>query len=147
MFQNLLLENKHLNPKIDVTTPCDKCNGDCCGSIPLKKKFVKDMFKKYNLNKIVGSFSKAKYTKSPIPEHFNFVNKEGNCVFKTVSGCLIYKDRPTICKAYGETSLVRCPYENLTEQPKDPKLKKELVIENQKRTHQKMVELYERLGV
>ena len=46
-----ILTNVELNPIRKVNLPCDKCDGDCCGMIPMSKSFLKDMWKKHNLVK------------------------------------------------------------------------------------------------
>jgi len=123
-----ILTNVELNPIRKVNLPCDKCDGDCCGMIPMSKSFLKDMWKKHNLVKKLGSIKKIKSVGTIMPGKTMFYIKENICVFKTDAGCSIYEDRPAICRVYGETNLVRCPYENLDEQPKDKSVKRELVV-------------------
>ena len=143
MSPDQMLLNPVLNPERKVSLPCDKCNGDCCGPIPLSNTFVKDMWEKHNLNKVIGSIKKVKATLTRIPDRQLYYYKDTNrCVFKTDKGCSIYEDRPSICKVYGETYLVRCPYENLDEQPVDETERKRLVILKDK----KQEELIEEFG-
>lgn len=115
-----LISNKEFNPERKVKLPCmneNSCNGDCCGAIPLKKEFVQSMWVKYKLSSLLGKFKHAKYTKSEVIGTRKYFNKDSMCIFHYNGKCLIYEDRPGICKAYGETHLVRCPYENLETQP------------------------------
>ncbi len=118
-----LLSNTGFNPIRKVKLPCENensCNGDCCGSIPLSKEFVETMWIKHKLTYILGKVKKATYIKSGIPNTRMYHNKNNMCIFQYNGKCLIYEDRPSICKAYGETHLVRCPYENLNKQPSEP---------------------------
>ena len=71
-----------------------------------------------------------------------FVNKnkfknlgfsENDCIFKKdpkKGGCLIYEDRPLVCRAYGKKHSLQCPYKGLSEQPKDEAKKKTLIMNN-----------------
>ena len=139
-----LILNKEFNPVREVSLPCDKkgsCNGDCCGNIPLTKEFIETMWKKYKLTSKLGKFKKAKYIKSQIPSTRMYHNKNNMCIFQYNGKCLIYNDRPGICKAYGETHLVRCPYENLDKQPSEPN-RSILVNENNKLREQMMLDTY-----
>lgn len=129
-------------------TPCNKCNGDCCGPVPFKFSELEAIFKKYykvpefkkrfkatsgsNISKklvkieslfgnvgdgdeglIISFQKKVDYLKNNI--------QPGSCIFKRdeeigTNHCMIYEDRPLICKAYGYTSCA-CPYAGLKEQP------------------------------
>ena len=56
-----------------------------------------------------------------------------DCIFKKDSktgGCLIYEDRPLVCRAYGKNYSLQCPYKGLSEQPKDEAKKKTLIMNN-----------------
>jgi Fe-S-cluster containining protein len=56
-----------------------------------------------------------------------------DCIFKRdpkTGGCLIYEDRPLVCRAYGKKYSLQCPYRGLEEQPKDEAKKKTLVMNN-----------------
>ena len=56
-----------------------------------------------------------------------------DCIFKKDSktgGCLIYEDRPLVCRAYGKKYSLQCPYKGLSEQPKDEAKKKTLIMNN-----------------
>ena len=58
---------------------------------------------------------------------------EIDCIFKKdpkTGGCLIYEDRPLVCRAYGKKYSLQCPYKGLSEQPKDEAKKKTLVMNN-----------------
>jgi len=127
---DIFLTSEAHNPTRKVSTPCDKCNGDCCGVIPLKEDFVKKMFVKYKLTPILGRVKKLKQNPKTIPGHKMYRNSDGMCIFKVNNRCAIYEDRPTICKCYGETTLVRCPYENLDEQPENLTERNRLVNNN-----------------
>ena len=56
-----------------------------------------------------------------------------DCIFKKdpkTGGCLIYEDRPLVCRAYGKKYSLQCPYKGLSEQPKDEAKKKTLIMKN-----------------
>ena len=56
-----------------------------------------------------------------------------DCIFKKdpkTGGCLIYEDRPLVCRAYGKKYSLQCPYKGLEEQPKDEAKKKTLIMNN-----------------
>ena len=56
-----------------------------------------------------------------------------DCIFKRdpkTGGCLIYEDRPLVCRAYGKKYSLQCPYKGLSEQPKDEAKKKTLIMNN-----------------
>ena len=58
---------------------------------------------------------------------------EIDCIFKKdpkTGGCLIYEDRPLVCRAYGKKYSLQCPYKGLSEQPKDEAKKKTLIMNN-----------------
>jgi len=133
--------NTELNPERKVALPCSNCNSDCCGSIPLTKEFVYSMWVKYKLNSLLGKFKHAKYTKSRIPNTRNYFNKASMCIFQYNGKCLIYEDRPILCRVYGESYLVRCPYENRVEQPDDIFTKNALILKNDRLRDQLMLEL------
>jgi Fe-S-cluster containining protein len=135
-----ILEDPDLNPKRIVHLPCNNCDGDCCGPIPLEHRFIKKMWKKYNLDESIGKLKLQKFTRTKIPKHFHYYKESiSHCIFKAsteTGGCLIYNDRPTICKSYGETDLVRCPYEGLEKQPNDKITRRNLVIANDEKRNQ-----------
>lgn len=138
-----MLLNPELNPERKVSLPCNTCNGDCCGPIPLSNSFIKKMWKKYKLNNVIGSIKKVNVMLTKIPDmHLYYYKNNNKCVFKTDKGCSIYHDRPSICKVYGDTYLVRCPYENMDKQPTDNDERKRLVLIKE----QKQEELIEEFG-
>ena len=125
--------------------PCSKCDGDCCGSVPFKFEELEVIFKKYSKvpefkkrfkadsrssvsKKLLNMIRPHKDDKSII---LTFKNKSEyiknnievtSCIFKRdeevgSNHCMIYEDRPLICRAYG-TKTCCCPYAGLEEQPK-----------------------------
>ncbi len=129
-FANDILLNPVFNPaKKDVKLPCSNCNGECCEPIPLKDEFVLKMYKKYNLGKILGEIGKQKFVLTPIPGTKNYHHEKylDVCLFKGEQGCMIYEDRPSVCRAYGQTELLNCAYEGLDKQPDSIAERKRLV--------------------
>lgn len=154
-FQEDFLRNEMKAP-LSVKLPCNACNADCCGPVPMTKEKTIEIFKKYSKNK---DFKK----RFPWPEkslHKNLVFKsikipdvlilgykyqndlkkiglkDDDCIFKKdkdTGGCLIYEDRPEICKSFGLISSLQCPYNGLDKQPDDLEERKRLVIEYQKK--------------
>ena len=99
--------------------PCNKCDGDCCGSTApftmseintIKKKYSK-LFKKYTYRQSNDSVDMYIIKKKGKP--FNIDDK---CVFYN-NGCSIYDIRPTICKDYGVKKYIQCPYNGLDSIP------------------------------
>ena len=144
-----LLEDELVNEHL----PCDKCDGDCCGPIPFNVQKLMFIFTKYEKDKKFNkrfpwnekSVKKNMTFNQAFPDDTNNVmvffkthghyiknglKGKGSCIFKDneiTGGCLIYEDRPIICKEYGRRKMLKCPYSNLQEQPKDEELKKSLV--------------------
>ena len=153
IFQDSFLKSEMQNP-LQVKLPCSSCNADCCGPVPMTKEKTIEIFKKYGKNK---DFKK----RFPWPEkslHKNLVFKsmsipgvlilgykhnsnlrkigfkEDDYIFKkdkNTGGCLIYEDRPEICKSFGLINSLQCPYNGLDKQPDDLEERKRLVIEYQ----------------
>lgn len=94
--------------------------------ISLKKNVRFRQFFQHNRDSIVIEFiDKNKVRKLGFSEM--------DCIFKKdpkTGGCLIYEDRPLVCRAYGKKYSLQCPYRGLSEQPKDEAKKKTLVMNN-----------------
>ena len=121
--------------------PCSKCDGDCCGPVEFSAEQLEYIFTKYSKEPEFKKRFKAssnskvssklllfyKMTNGIIPR-FKKTNqyvqagiKSDSCIFKKdeevgSNHCMIYEDRPLICKAYG-TKTICCPYQGLKEQP------------------------------
>lgn len=142
-----------LNSKdTDVSLPCNSCNGDCCGPVPFTEEDLTIIFNKYqkspkfrkrfpynntSLNKNIV-FQRVDEKIVPVFVKSNKYLKLGldklSCIFKdneTTGGCLIYEDRPIICRVYGKKELIPCPYAGLDKQPEDETIRKKLVVQNQ----------------
>lgn len=139
--QDKFLENEMKNP-LGVSLPCNNCSGDCCGPVPMTQEQHTEIFKKY-LNK--KEFKKRfPWPASTVGRHLvygnigipgalvlTFKNKahmkkigltDSDCVYKKdpiTGGCLIYEDRPVVCKAYGQVKSLQCPYAGLEAQLPD----------------------------
>lgn len=121
--------------------PCNKCDGDCCGPVEFDGEHLVSIFKKYSkepeFRKRFKANSKSNVSLSLLKlyrmnngilprfkknnQYLKAGIKVNSCIFKKdekigSNHCLIYEDRPLICKAYG-TKTICCPYSNLTEQP------------------------------
>lgn len=147
-----ILNDKVLNPDININIPCNKCDGDCCTAIPMKTTFVEEMFNKYNMGVIHGQFKDQQHIKELELGEFRYYHAFNNpdvCIFKDGSLCAIYEDRQDYCRSFGTTDLMRCPYEGLEEQPKDENVKRSLKHQCMISTSAKMEELaykYEQLN-
>lgn len=102
----------------DNILPCQDCNADCCGLIPMSKEFVSGMWSKYNLEPILGPIEELVYVKiettySDDEAPSGLYNGECKCVFSKNNNCLIYDDRPIVCSRYGMSELLPCPYANI----------------------------------
>jgi len=91
--------------KCDIVINKGLCKGDCCGCVPLPIK----TFEKYK------DLIQAKITETIETQHIDEVYKwteDCKCVFlhRVTFKCLIYKDRPSVCKSYGIIPELPCPY-------------------------------------
>ena len=144
--------------------PCSKCDGDCCGAIPIKIKDLNYIFEKYTSSKVPKKTKKkfqarfgsgrvisdkllsfnAIFGTAPKKEETVVVPKfqkasqylkigisKESCIFKRSEKvgdqhCMVYEDRPLICRAYGYKSCP-CPYDGLQEKPQVKEVKDQLV--------------------
>lgn len=133
-----LLSNKKFNPDREVYLPCQSCLGDCCNPIPMTNRKLREVWKKYSLTEKLGTLDKnlPEYDSTYDGVDYYTVGKNDVygrrvCVFKDSVGCnrcMIYEDRPDICRAFGETELLRCPYENLETAPQDVATRNSLLL-------------------
>lgn len=84
-----------------MTFKClDNCS-ECCGVVPIPK----DLWDKHkNKARIVEHFIEDKGDQTI----FNF-DKDFKCSFLVKGKCIIYEDRPKICKDYGLIEGLPCP--------------------------------------
>lgn len=158
-FLTGIIENEELG-----NLPCSKCDGDCCGAIPIKIKDLNYIFEKYTSSKVPKETKKefqARFGSGRVISDklltFNAIfgaatNKEEtvvvpkfqkvsqylkiglskeSCIFKRSeeigdNHCMVYEDRPLICRAYGYKSCP-CPYDGLQEKPQVKEFKDQLV--------------------
>lgn len=151
---------------ITENIPCNNCNGDCCGPVPFSPDEILNIFNKYlkvksfkkrfpwkesdfhkniiftqfypnDKTAVVATFKhKVSYRKNGLEPY--------SCIFKdneATGGCIIYEDRPTICREYGNRECLKCPYTGLDKQPENLDERKRLVIEGHKyRQNQTLIE-------
>ena len=82
----------------------DNC-GKCCGNVPIKKKIYEE-----NLLKVLTKVHKLYEL-----EHDEVlpITTDGKCLFLCKNKkCLIYKNRPEVCRLYGKIRELPCPYIN-----------------------------------
>lgn len=158
-FLTGIIENEELG-----NLPCSKCDGDCCGAIPIRVAELNHIFKKYTSSKVSKKIKREFQTRFGFGKvisakllTFNAIfgpaeNKEDtvvvpkfqkacqyvkiglskeSCIFKRSEKigdqhCMIYEDRPLICRAYGYKSCP-CPYDGLSEKPQVKEVKDQLV--------------------
>lgn len=90
------------------------CKADCCGAVPMSKSVVK---KNEHLAQI-----------QPIKVHqlsgddVYVETEDMRCVFlnRATHKCVIYDDRPTVCREYGQIADLPCPYVALNGRPRSP---------------------------
>lgn len=79
------------------------CSADCCGIVPIRL----DIYDKYKLlaEDNIVEIIQLKGTQYVI-------TKDMKCVFlnKQTNLCMIYEDRPNVCKFYGLIGDLQCPY-------------------------------------
>ena len=126
--QVLDIFNKYTNPKNCTLQQCRdfKKRFPYTSDTVLKKNIQFKQFFPNNKDAILVEFIDK-----------NKVRKLGfstiDCIFKKdpkTGGCLIYEDRPLVCRAYGKKYSLQCPYKGLSEQPKDEAKKKTLIMNN-----------------
>lgn len=141
--------DKTINPARKVKLPCNKCNGDCCGPVPLPKDQLDVIWSKYNFKDKFGDMNQYITRTVDVLGTPNITLSIGqSCLFKISEdkgGCMIYEDRPTICKVYGVTDLVRCPYEGLKKQPKNLSVRKQCVIKKDLKSLELQKEMIKRV--
>ena len=150
--------------EINENLPCDKCNGDCCGPVMFEINDLSRIFEKYSKRKAfkkrfpwnefsIGNHLELRQafpnTKTHVIATFKgnaYYRKRGldsgSCIFKDneeTGGCVIYEDRPLVCREYGKRECLRCPYSGLEEQPKDLDERKNLVIKGHTHRQQQLL--------
>lgn len=163
-LNDILINSEKTNEHL----PCNNCDGDCCGPVPFGKIEIIEIFNKYDDKKYPKFKKRFPWNERTIHKHVGFrqsyphnneiitpfFKKAGtyikggidknSCIFKDngiTGGCLIYEDRPVICKEYGLSKLLKCPYAGLKEQPKDEETKKSLVREGFQTRNQTLLEM------
>lgn len=98
----------HERNEVSQTFPCKiaqkerGCKADCCGCVPINKTVFeanKDKFQR----KIINLYE---FGEDVLP-----ITLDGSCVFVDENfDCLIYLQRPDVCRKYGWISSLFCPY-------------------------------------
>ena len=86
------------------------CKGDCCGNTILPMELIEKNRDKFQVKSIKES--KADFDEGPI---LFCETEDDKCVFlnRETIRCMIYKDRPDICKRFGldkNDMLMQCPF-------------------------------------
>lgn len=146
--------------------PCKNCDGDCCGEVHFQFDELEAIFQKYgkvpefkarfktdSRNSVSKKLIKMlkphrteddtiniKFTKKNIYLQNNI--NPTSCIFKRnekigTDHCMIYEDRPLICKAYG-TKTCCCPYAGLDKQPDNGIQKAQLIYDGHKKREDNM---------
>ena len=93
-----------VNFKCESVIRAGLCQGDCCGIIPISKEVCsKFEHRQQRVVKEIIGWSDTELV--PITE-------DGKCVFLNPDSfkCMIYDDRPLVCKEYGTRPDLPCPY-------------------------------------
>jgi Fe-S-cluster containining protein len=82
---------------------CGKCAGDCCGPVPLPLELIKK-----HADKMQGEVLE----KFEMHGEMYIFTKDVSCIFldRATRRCVIYEDRPNICRMYGVDSRLPCPH-------------------------------------
>lgn len=84
---------------------CSKCptRGACCCSFELDRKIVAKNLNKFQVTPLRVIEEKDK---------LRLITGDNRCVFlnRKTNACMIYEDRPDICKDYGIHPNLPCPY-------------------------------------
>ena len=110
---------------LDCSKVCpNKCKADCCGYVPMEKKFWKKFKHMAQVEVKVLKWNTGHVM--PLTENLAccFLDKDYRCV--------IYKDRPMLCKLFGTKNIqgLRCPYLKPNGNKRGKKERKKLVGEN-----------------
>jgi len=132
--------------------PCEKCYGSCCGKkVHFSKKDLKRIQKKYT-----SLIEKLKiYAVQLDKKTFQFESdlesykKDWYCIFydKNSNKCLIYEERPQVCRMYGKSKLLLCPFEGMDYVPeKGSAEEQDLVIQTQIKQSQTLLGSFNKLA-
>ena len=86
---------------------CSKCldRGSCCGPIPISKEIIEKHRDKFQVDK---------FKEFETEKGITILTDDLGCIFldRKTKLCVIYEDRPTVCKLYGTTKDIKlaCPY-------------------------------------
>lgn len=91
-----------MNDHVDWLKVCAGCH-DCCGPVPFSIGFLK-------AHKAKMQCFDNKYLNSTEPGYFIPVPTDGYCVFvdRATDLCLVYRDRPKVCRLYGRIPDLPC---------------------------------------
>jgi len=102
---------------------CSKCpkRGDCCGIIPFNKELIK---------KHKDKFQVEVQKEVDMGEEVSFITEDLFCIFlnRQTKLCMIYEDRPRVCKLYGVTKNkdLQCPYFRPSGNKRSPASRKQI---------------------
>ncbi len=91
---------------------CKEGCTDCCGPVPFPEETVKkhEDKKQREVTEVVSGGGSI-----------YVLTKDVNCVFLSQEGkCVIYEDRPQVCKDYGTIPRLQCPHINMNGNPRSP---------------------------
>ena len=110
-----LLEPKHLEDYTPVKhSVCRECLDCCSDQVPFKMQEIK-RYKKQHKKLFRGTYL--------VPHNFEFYiqkktrNKDSKCIFLKGTECLIYEDRPDICRHFGSNPISMCGLEGYDQCP------------------------------
>jgi len=92
--------------KFDCRKVKDKCKADCCGCMTPVSKDV------YEKNKhLIKEKIEKELTFDVNENEIMLLTKSGKCCFlNTDNDCMIYEERPDVCRRYGTDFYLPCPY-------------------------------------
>ena len=93
-----------------VKLPCDECKGQCCGPAPMGKVEFNYIKEKHG---IPDGYKAIQFSTAESRENYVIVCEDKsnfNCAFLKDGRCLIYDDRPQICRDFGEIEDLPCPF-------------------------------------
>ena len=88
-----------MNEDTDWSKLCEGC-GECCGPVPFTRQFIKNHKEKIQV----------KYEKIPFGREILPVTEDLHCIFldRETKRCLIYTERPQVCKLQGTIPKLPC---------------------------------------
>ncbi len=103
---------------------CIKNCGECCGLVPFQEDTILNNIDKIQVKptETVNIDAEKQYDGSIQKDIMYPMTDDGLCIFlrRKDMKCMIYNDRPDVCKKYGTIQELPCPYINYNGNKRSP---------------------------